>query len=331
MRRRQPAATEVLREVRRPAVGTVLPVRRVVRRRAKTSAAAAGPISAEAAAEQSNGSRPTSARRPRCDPPAGSTRPLPCWLPSPRRSSPPGRYVSRAKQLIRQLAAERERRRIVAEEPVDAPGNALTPSTTTAPPRILESAAALRNGDIEELRATDRRAAGGNRHARQKNCARRCARSACSTCRPHRAVAGPEARSCLCQGAGRASAEALVDAAEKQLAEHHYDEALRLLEQIAPHLRSPHTQELYRQAAELAWLTWDLRNAPVVDETLAAVAERLRRLAPDDARAAETMRRASTPARLAEGRAARTPLPWARPPQPTPLGVPSSGSPASAA
>ena len=67
-----------------------------------------------------------------------------------------------------------------------------------------------------------------------------------------------------------------------------------------PHLRSPRSQEIYRQAAELAFLAWDLRNAPVVDATLIAVSGRLRKLATDDARAVKLCDEVERRAKLAK-------------------------------
>ena len=117
--------------------------------------------------------------------------------------------------------------------------------------------------------------------------------------------------------------ERLAAAAEKKLAEHHYDAALRLLERIGPHGATPRSEELRRKAAELACLSWDLRNAPVIDQTLTAVAERLRRLAPGDARLVrlcDELQRRSQPAGAQQR--PLEPVCWARPPQETPLGVP---------
>lgn len=106
------------------------------------------------------------------------------------------------------------------------------------------------------------------------------------------------------------------------LTEHRYDQALHLLDQISIPADAPDFQQLRRQTAELAWLAWDLRNAPVVDDTLVAVAERLRRLAPDDTRAVRLCDELQRRTRLAKGGQRQEPLPWARPPEQTPLGVP---------
>ena len=116
----------------------------------------------------------------------------------------------------------------------------------------------------------------------------------------------------------------VADAAKKHLAEHRYDQALHALGQIAPHVRTESVQQLHHRVSELAWLTYDLRHAPVADATLVAVAERLRRLAPDDPRAAKLLAELQRRVRAAEGKSAQKPLPWARPPQPSALGTPAN-------
>jgi type IV pilus assembly protein PilM len=114
----------------------------------------------------------------------------------------------------------------------------------------------------------------------------------------------------------------LVAAARKMLEEHRYDQAMELLNQISVWSDASNFQQIYRQAAELACLAWDLRNAPVVDNTLVVIADRLRRMAPGDGptiRLCDELQRRS---RLADAGQPRPPLPWARPPKQMPLGVP---------
>jgi type IV pilus assembly protein PilM len=116
--------------------------------------------------------------------------------------------------------------------------------------------------------------------------------------------------------------EHLAAATRKKLARGQYDDALKLIKQVPGPVRTPEVMELHAQAAELAWLAWDLRHAPVVDKSLVAVAERLGRLAPTNGQPAglqEELRR----------RAAITPEPprfavpsWATPPKHTQLGYP---------
>jgi type IV pilus assembly protein PilM len=114
----------------------------------------------------------------------------------------------------------------------------------------------------------------------------------------------------------------LLDAAEKHLAEYHYDDARALLERIPLPVRSPRAEELQRRVGELAWLAWDLRNAPVIDTTLVSVARRLRLLAPGDAQTVKLSSELQRRTTLAESQQQEQPQSWARPPQPTALGVP---------
>jgi type IV pilus assembly protein PilM len=111
-------------------------------------------------------------------------------------------------------------------------------------------------------------------------------------------------------------------AVERRMADRRYDEALGLLEQLPRDIGGPGAEELHRQASELAWLAWDLRNAPVIDKTLAATAERLRRLQPEDERLPKLCDELERRRRAAEGQAKFEPIAWARPPQETPLGMP---------
>ena len=72
-------------------------------------------------------------------------------------------------------------------------------------------------------------------------------------------------------------------------------------------------------------MNFDLRNAPIIDATLLAVAKRLRQLTPDDARAAKLCEEVQRRAARAEAQGQRTPVLWTRPPQETPLGVAVEG------
>jgi type IV pilus assembly protein PilM len=114
----------------------------------------------------------------------------------------------------------------------------------------------------------------------------------------------------------------LVAAAEGMMVEHRYDDALALLDQIAAWSDASNFQRLYRRIAELAWLSWDLRNSPVVDDTLLAVAERLRQLAPGDGPAVRLCDEVRRRRQVADGKQPPRLLPWARSPEQTPLGPP---------
>ena len=135
----------------------------------------------------------------------------------------------------------------------------------------------------------------------------------------------------------------VIAAVEKSLAEQRCDEALTLLEQVPREVGGPRSEELRRQASELAWLAWDLRNAPVIDTSLTAIAERLRRLQPQNEKLAkicgelERRRRLAKVAGKGSGASGvkdtevgsdkrrQTPFPspmsWALPPRDTPLGA----------
>lgn len=119
--------------------------------------------------------------------------------------------------------------------------------------------------------------------------------------------------------------ERLMVAAMKQLTNHQYDSAVQLLRQMAPSVHNPQAQSLYEKAMECAWLTWDLRNAPLIDDTLAAVAGRLRQLAPADSQAAKLAIEIQKRTRAAKTDERPQSLLWARPPKQTALGIPVEG------
>ena len=232
-------------------------------------------------------------------------------------------YVARAKQLILDLGAERDRRRSEAGQDYQLARERLAAFDVDGAAELLEKVPlALRESKMEELRAEvmARKGEIATLHQELRSAVRQN-RLLDLPSRIERLLLLKPDHAYGRELAGKLQ-ERLIEAAEKHLAEHHYDEALKLLEQIAPHVRTPRAEQLHRQVAELAWLAWDLRNAPLADATLLAVAERLRRLAPRDGRvgklAAELQRRG----RLAAGQGGGAPMPWARPPRQTPLGVP---------
>jgi type IV pilus assembly protein PilM len=78
-------------------------------------------------------------------------------------------------------------------------------------------------------------------------------------------------------------------AAKQQLAQCAYDEALETLGQLPASSRTPELAKQMDLLSELAWLKWELRNAPVIDATLLAIGERLLKVRPDDREAAQLM------------------------------------------
>ena len=71
----------------------------------------------------------------------------------------------------------------------------------------------------------------------------------------------------------------------------------------------------------MAFLAWDLRNAPRLDATLVAVAERLRKPAPDDAPMMKLCDEVGRRLKLAKTDRLAAMAAWAHPPQETPLGA----------
>jgi type IV pilus assembly protein PilM len=232
------------------------------------------------------------------------------------------RYAARAAQLIRQFTVERERRRIAADEAFQRAGRCFETFDYDQAARILAQVpAAMQNPPIEELAgriaARCGEIAAVDRELREAIAEKRLLDLPATierllTLKPDHAYAkklAEQVRSCL------------VDAAQKRMAEYRYDDAVQLLDRIAPHSRSPRSEELRRRAAELAWLSFDLRNAPVIDATLVAVAKKLRQLTPEDVqtvRLCDEVERRSMQADLPKR---QTSVVWARPPQETPLGV----------
>ena len=120
-----------------------------------------------------------------------------------------------------------------------------------------------------------------------------------------------------------------VAAAEAKLAEHRYEEAAKILENVPESVQNPRTATLRQRASELAWIAWDLRNGPLVDGTLVAVAGRLLERSPQDPRAAKLRDECIAAQERREERSPRPRtlgVPGSRPP---PLAFPSTGRPVS--
>lgn len=114
----------------------------------------------------------------------------------------------------------------------------------------------------------------------------------------------------------------LIKLSGAKLTQRQYEAAVKLLDQVPPSVRNEAWELAHQEASELVWLTWDLRNAPVVDTTLVAFAERLVQRVPGDAKlktAWDELRR-----RVARGPKDMRQLtvPWAAAPQEPYLGCP---------
>lgn len=114
----------------------------------------------------------------------------------------------------------------------------------------------------------------------------------------------------------------LLEAAKKQIARSKYQEALDLVRRVPLFMRDKLDESITVQATELAWLTSDLQSAPVVDDVLKAVADRLHKLAPANPQAA----RLQEELRQRAGKRGKDPrypaVGWAAPPQRTRGGIP---------
>ena len=114
----------------------------------------------------------------------------------------------------------------------------------------------------------------------------------------------------------------LLEAAKKLFAEHQYDKAKNILEQIAFFDDTTEFKKLYKQAAETAWLAWDIRKSPVVDSALLGIGERLRRLMPGDAQTAKMCDEMGRRVKLNGAKKRLGPAEWSSQPQQTSVGVP---------
>jgi type IV pilus assembly protein PilM len=101
-----------------------------------------------------------------------------------------------------------------------------------------------------------------------------------------------------------------------------YEAALQLLEQVPRGSRNEDWDAEYRRLSELAWLSWDLRNAPAVTSGLTALAERLQRLSPKDPKATTALDELRRRATAGPKDSTQMFVPWAAAPQSTPLGFP---------
>jgi type IV pilus assembly protein PilM len=114
----------------------------------------------------------------------------------------------------------------------------------------------------------------------------------------------------------------LFGLARAKLSACHYEAALALLEQVPRQVRGENFEAVRNRVRELIWLAADLRNAPVADETLAALAERLLKLSPGDARAAKALEEIRRRLKAAEGDPRRAVVSWVAPKEQTRVGCP---------
>ncbi len=231
--------------------------------------------------------------------------------------------AARAKELIGRLTADRKRQRTLAEEACQCARQRLAAFDYEGAAQCLDDVPEpLHNDDLQQLRKQieDRR--------REIEALTEELRDAVG--RKRLLELPVRIKRLLALKPDHAAAKELaaqlqrrfVAAAKKMLAENRYEKAHQLLEQLSFASDAPDFQQLRRQAAELAWLAGDLQNSPVVDDTLTAVAERLRGSAPDDARTVRLCDELQRRSRIAAGKQNQQTQEWAKPPQKTPFGVP---------
>jgi type IV pilus assembly protein PilM len=239
------------------------------------------------------------------------------------------RHAARAGQLVRQLLVERERRRAAAEEAFNTAQQLLAEHHYRRAVRVLQQIPEpLRDPKFCELLAgalaTKEEIATLGRELRAALESKRVPELLLKLDRLLALAPDDVAARRL---AGQVQ-ERLCRATGQKLAQFRYEEARRLLESVPVALRTAATTEGYERAAELACLSRHLRSAPLVDATLAALAERFRKLAPGDAQMAklteQLLRRWSRAGQ--EGR--REGVPWVAAPPGGPLGFPIEGPPA---
>jgi type IV pilus assembly protein PilM len=118
-------------------------------------------------------------------------------------------------------------------------------------------------------------------------------------------------------------AQRMIREAAARLKASDYATALKTLRQVPQQWHNDLTRKLFAQAAEATWLLDDVRQSPVIDETLIAIVQRLAKLSPDDPQL--TKMRADMSKKAAAGSSDRRfPLvPWAtRSKRPLVLGAP---------
>lgn len=115
---------------------------------------------------------------------------------------------------------------------------------------------------------------------------------------------------------------ALYQQAQQCLQHSQFDRAVEQLQAIAEGVRTPEMGKLYEQVNEIAWLRRDLRTAPIIDDTLMEVAERLVKLLPEDEQIAKLQSKLLARRKGADSDESAADVRWAKPPERPHLGLP---------
>jgi type IV pilus assembly protein PilM len=110
--------------------------------------------------------------------------------------------------------------------------------------------------------------------------------------------------------------------AKKKMLEHAYAEAVTLLSQVPSFVRTAEVDKLADHAEELQWLATAIRQAPVVDATLAELIARLAKVAPSHPDLGRWQTQVAECGAQPPSCSRHDYVPWAKSPTPTHLGWP---------
>jgi type IV pilus assembly protein PilM len=116
--------------------------------------------------------------------------------------------------------------------------------------------------------------------------------------------------------------ERICASAKAKLDDCQYQIALKLMRKIPESVRLPATVELFEQIAETAWMVRELRQSPIADGTLSAIAEKLQARVPNDPITVNLCEKARRRVHKTRETPALVDVPWAAPPKQPFLGVP---------
>jgi type IV pilus assembly protein PilM len=116
--------------------------------------------------------------------------------------------------------------------------------------------------------------------------------------------------------------ERVCRAAEEKIGNRQYRAARDLVATLPEIVRDQEVEALSQRAAELAWLSDDLRNAPYVDPTLVQVARRLHTLSKNDQRVGRLLAEVRRRERIGSADPRRAYPPWASAAEENRLGYP---------
>lgn len=231
-------------------------------------------------------------------------------------------WARRAGEMIRQLAAQRDRRKITADEKLAEAQAMVARNDYLGALTLLRTVAdALRTDPVRALIAecSDK--------IDEIEMLERDLQTAVATKRFDGVLPKIERLLTLKPDHARARQLAahiqdhLCRAAEKLAAERQFEKALQWLEQVPPALRSEKLSSLIDRVAETAYMLFDLRNAPYIDDTLLDMADRCRKRMPDDEKLAKICAQMATRAAAAR-QPSFAPVAWAAAPAETPFRMP---------